>query len=131
MTDLIRGVVLVLAVAGCATDPSVGTVSGEVTLDGQPLKDGIIKFIPGDGKTATADAPVRDGRYSATVPPGPKRVEVSAPKVVGKRKVYDTPGSPEVDVVSELIPARYNVQSELTMTVAAGRQTMNYELKSR
>src|SRR4051812_2388316 len=88
---------LALALAAGCSDGSKATVSGKVTLDGEPLKEGLIKFLPADGKSQNADAPIKDGQYMATMPPGEKRVEISAPKVVGKRKMYDTPDSPSVD----------------------------------
>lgn len=123
-------VVLCGAQAGCSADTKRGTVSGTVTLDGQPLKSGTIRFVPADGQTATADGAITDGKYSATVPPGEKRVSVSAPKVIGKKRVYDTPDSPQVDIVEELLPARYNLQSKLTFTVTAGQQSHDVELTS-
>ena len=77
--------------------------SGETNTLGAPLKEGVIRFVPVDGQTPTADAPIVNGRFSATVPVGKKRVEISAPRVVGKRKMYDTPDSPVVDDVAELL----------------------------
>jgi hypothetical protein len=117
--------------AGCSSDPSFGIVTGEVTLDGQALKGGVIRFVPADGQTPTADAAIVDGRFRATVPPGLKRVEICAPKVTGRHKMYDTPGSPVVDQVEELLPARYNVLSELTMTVEMGRQKKRFALTTK
>jgi hypothetical protein len=137
MTRLARIVVwsgwfLALACAGgCSSEAGKGSVNGEVVLDGVPLKEGTIRFVPSDGQTATADAAVSQGRFSATVPVGEKRVEITAPKVVGKQKMYDTPDSPVVDQVEELLPARYNVRSELTMTVQKGSQQKRFELKSK
>src|SRR4051794_39698315 len=113
---------LALAFAGGCSDGATSTVSGKVTLDGEPLKEGLIKFLPADGKSQNADAPVKDGRSTATMPPGEKRVEISAPKVVGKRKMYDTPDSPTVDEVKELLPAKYNTSGDLKLTVKAGSQ---------
>jgi hypothetical protein len=123
------GLALALAAAGCSGGGGEATVSGTVKLDGRPLKAGLIKFIPADGKTPTADATITDGKYTATVPPGDKRVEVTAPKVVGKMKMYDTPDSPTVDQVEELLPKRYNTASELTYTVTAGSQTKDFDLQ--
>ncbi len=108
------------ALSGCSDDAQRGTVTGRVTLDGQPLKTGIIRFVPADGRSATADGPITDGNYAVTVPPGEKRVVITAPKVVGKKKMYETPESPVVAIVEELLPARYNVQSELKLTVLTG-----------
>jgi hypothetical protein len=134
MDRLRRSVCLVtvccILLGGCAGDPNHGRVSGAVTLDGQPLKSGIIHFVPADGQTASADAQVEDGKFSAKVPIGAKKVSISAPKVVGKRKMYDTPDSPMVDKVEELVPAQYNSASTLTLDVKPGNQTQNYELKS-
>ena len=73
----------------------------------------------------------RSAVVTATVPPGEKRVEISAAKVVRKIKMYDTPDSPVVDETAELLPARYNVHSELTMTVQKGAQEKRFDLKSK
>ncbi len=51
--------------AGCSRDVKHGTVAGTVTLDGAPLKAGMIRFVPADGGTATADAPISEGKFSA------------------------------------------------------------------
>jgi len=117
-------------VAGCAAKSNRGTVSGNVTLDGAPVKSGTIRFEPVDGRTPTADAAIREGKFNAAVPPGEKRISISAPKVTGQRRVYETPDSPMIDVVEELLPAKYNVKSELTLLVAAGSQTKDFDLKS-
>ena len=69
--------------------------------------------------------------FTAQVPPGAKRVEISAPKVVRKIKMYDTPDSPVVEETAELLPARYNVRSDLTMTVQRGSQEKRFELTSK
>ena len=129
---IVLGLLLGLACAGgCAADTGKGTVRGEVTLDGQPLKEGRIRFVPEDRKSPSVDTAIADGRFQATVPVGPQRVEINAPKVVGKRRMYDTPNSPVVDEVRELLPARYNVRSELTMTVQPGSQKKSFDLNSQ
>lgn len=136
MTFLVRPAVAlalaagIIGAAGCSSDKS-STVTGEVLVDGKPLKEGIIRFVPADGKSQTADAPIADGKYSAKVPPGDKKVEISAPKVVGKKKMYDTPDSPVVDEIVELLPARYNTNTELTMKVENGSQEKKFELKGK
>ena len=124
---LLASVVLV----GCSESSTHGTVNGTVTLDDQPLGEGAVRFVPVDGASQTASAMVTDGKFTATVPIGRMRVEFSAPKVVGRHRMYDTPNSPEVDDVIELLPPRYNVQSEVTLDVQAGRQDVPFELFSR
>ncbi len=116
--------------AGCAKTSNRGTVTGNVTLDGQPLKAGIIRFLPADGQTATADTAITDGKFSAVVPPGDKKISISAPKVTGKKRMYETADSPEVDIVQELLPAKYNTKTELTLTVNAGSQEKDFPLTS-
>ena len=50
---------------------------------------------------------------------------------IGKQKMYDTPDSPTVDVVRQLIPARYNTASELKVTLKDGpNEGVNFELTS-
>jgi hypothetical protein len=44
--------------------------------------------------------------------------------------MYETPDSPTVDLVEELLPARYNLRSELSITVSAGSQEAEYPLTS-
>lgn len=118
---------------GCGKKSDRGTVAGTVTLDGAPLKSGIIRFMPIDGATATADAAISDGKFSATVPPGEKKISISAPKVTGQRRVYETPDSPTIDVVEEMIPKKYNANSELKLSVKLGRQDSEpqFDLKSK
>ena len=117
-----------LVAAGCTYSTGKGTVEGTVTLDGQPLKSGLICFMPTDGKSQTADTTITDGRFSLEVPVGEKRVDIRAPKVIGRQQMYDTPNSPAGVLTAELLPARYNIQSELTMTVKSGKQTKDFEL---
>lgn len=129
---VVFGLFLGLACAGgCSSEAGKAAVSGEVTLDGKPLKEGVIRFVPADGQSPTADAAIVDGGFQATVPVGQKRVEISAPKVVGKRKMYDTPQSPWVDQVAELIPAHYNVKSTLTAEVKKGANQLGFDLTSK
>lgn len=134
MRAIICSIVALSALAlspGCSTGPPTGTVTGEVTFDGQPLKEGRIAFLPVDGQSPTAGTTIRDGKFETQVPVTKMRVEINANKVIGKRKAYDTPQSPVVDEVVELIPARYNTESELTLDVKRGSQKEDYHLKSK
>jgi hypothetical protein len=115
---------------GCSADVKQGTVSGTVTLDGQPLKSGTIRFDSADGRSIAVDASIVDGKFGKKMPPGDKRVSITSPKVIGKKKMYDTPDSPVYDVTEELLPKRYNAESTLTMTVKVGEQEHPFELKS-
>jgi hypothetical protein len=116
---------------GCSGASTLGTVNGTVTLDGQPLKEGDVRFVPVDGKSQTASAKVVGGKFTAAVPVGEMRVEFSAPKVIGRHKMYDTPDSPMVEDIGELLPDRYNVRSELKITVKKGSQDETFPLKAK
>jgi len=72
-----------------------------------------------------------DGKFTADVPVAKMKVAINGNKVIGKRKAYDTPESPWEDDVAELLPAKYNVNSDLTLEVKKGVQDVKYELKSK
>ena len=116
--------------AGCG-GPRTGTVSGDVTLDGQPMKKGQITFAPVDGKSTGAMADVADGKFSATVPAGEMKVAIVSDKVVGTRKMYDTPDSPKVDVTVQVVAPRFNTTTTLKTTVKGGSQTEKYDVTSK
>jgi hypothetical protein len=118
-----------LLVGGCTS--SEGTLDGDVTLDGSKLKEGVVRFVPMDGKGTTSTANIADGRFRASLAPREYRVEVSSPKAGPKRKVYDTPDSPLVEDVGELIPEKYNAKSELRVTIQTGAQQKQFELTSK
>ena len=124
-------VLLIVTIVGSSSKPSGGTVKGTVTLDGQPLAAGQILFVAVDQNAQAAEATITAGQFEALVPPGEKRVEIRAPKVSGKKKLYDTPDSPTVDVIAELLPAKYNVDSELKLTVDGSVQEQKFDLQSK
>jgi len=53
-------------VAGCGEPSKVpdATVSGAVTFNGQPITNGSVIFNPEDGKGASAETAIADGKYS-------------------------------------------------------------------
>jgi len=121
------GLGLVVGCGGGGAD--TGELSGSVTYDGKPVGEGSITFIATDGKSPTAGGAIKDGKYTATkVPVGTSKVSISAVKVVGKKKAYDTPDSPEVPITEPLIPEKYNQKSELKYDVKAGPQAKDFEL---
>jgi hypothetical protein len=119
-----------VAVAGCA-EPTTGVVTGTVTVDGSPAKEGSIAFFPVNRKSSTAGAAIIDGKYTATVPLGQAKVEIRVPKVVGQKKLYDTPDSPIKPLMDESLPAKYNDASELTLDVKPGENEQDYDLTTK
>ncbi|MBA3483970.1 MAG: hypothetical protein H0T51_19370 [Pirellulales bacterium] len=122
--------VLLLA-AGCSGKPTKGDVAGTVTIDGVPAEAGAIAFSPVDGQSATAGGSIEKGRYAAQVPPGKMMVEIRVAKVVGQRKLYDTPDSPMAPIMEEVLPAKYNDATKLVVEVQLGENEHNFELTTK
>jgi hypothetical protein len=120
-----------LALAGCGDGAKTGEVTGTVTIDGQPAESGAVTFIPADGQSPTAGGEIKAGKYTATVPVGVAKVEIRVPKVVGKKKLYPTPDSPEQPIMQEVLPAKYNDNTELTFDVRPGTNEKNWDLKTK
>jgi hypothetical protein len=121
---------LLLTVVGCA-EPNTTLLTGTVTVDGAPIQKGAITFTPADGEGFTAGSPIKNGEYSARVPATTLNVTVSMPRVVGMKKIYDTPNSPERPLYEEGLPARYNSKSELQIEVEAGAVRKDFELQGQ
>jgi hypothetical protein len=117
-------------VVGCNSD-NMADVTGTVTVDGKPVEKGSIGFIPADGKSQTAGASIQNGKYSARVPIGNSKIEIRVPKVVGKKKLYDTPDSPVQDLLEEVLPEKYNKETELTFEVKPGSNEKNWDLSTK
>ncbi len=122
--------IAVFLIAGCAK-PTMGVVTGAVTVDGEPAKSGSIAFFPVNGKSPTAGAEIVDGEYTAQVSPGASKVEIRIPKVVGQKKLYDTPDSPTQPIVEEVLPAKYNDATELTIEVQLGDNQHDFQLETK
>ena len=113
---------------GCTGD-GLGAVSGVVSLDGRPIENGTIEFLPADGKGPTAAAIIEGGRYQVRVAPGAKEVRIVGYRKTGERHVDPgDPSSPMIDVQDQIVPARYNTASELRCEVGAGRGRHDFEL---
>jgi hypothetical protein len=121
-----------LALVGCGG--GAAEVRGKVSFNGTPVENGTITFEPADGKGPTAGGPIAKGEYHLTgqnkVAPGAKIVRIQAFGPSG-RKVPAAPGSKEmVDEFKQLIPAQYNLRSELKETVQADKvNTIDFALK--
>jgi hypothetical protein len=119
-----------LFAVGCEK-PTKGVVSGIVTVDDVPAKSGSIGFFPVDERSTTAGGEIVDGRYEAEVPFGKFNVEIRVPKVVGEKKLYNTPNSPIMPLLEESLPAKYNDQTVLTIDVGPGENRRDFQLSTR
>ncbi len=116
---------------GCGPESKMIKVSGTVSVDGEPAKSGSISFIPTDGMTATTGGVIADGKYSCEAPLGESKVEIRVPKVVGKKKLYDTPDSPVQEILAEVLPEKYNEKTELRFTGVKGKNEQAFDLKTK
>jgi hypothetical protein len=104
-------------------------LAGTVKLDGEPIANGTISFVPEDGQTPTTGAIIQSGKYSAEVPLGRKKIMISAVQATGRmQKAYDTPDSPMTEITEEIVPARYNVATMLEHDVTGNNSDLNFDL---
>lgn len=115
------GVLLLVAVSlgnGCGSQrgPAKITIRGTVTLDGQPLPEGQVVFIPDDPVLGAAGGTIVDGRFTVTTYKGPHKVEVHCMKQVSRPV---RPGGRPEDGITfvGIIPPRYNEKTTLTFDV--------------
>lgn len=105
---------------GCgSSDPLERVVVfGAVSVNGEPVPKGRIRFTPAEGTAGTVSvAIISEGEYrydhNGGVPVGTHRVQIwgfpaDAPESPG-------PGGPPIE---QLVPAKYNLRSELSVTVS-------------
>jgi hypothetical protein len=120
--QLLPAAVLFAAVAGCVgqDSPELASVTGKVTMNGQPLQDAIVVFEPQSGRPS-AGTTEADGsfylQYSESLKgavPGQHTVRIS--KMEG-------------EAGDELIPAKYHANSTMTETVSKdGENDFQFEL---
>jgi hypothetical protein len=123
---------LMAVVPGCGPGgPERVVVSGAVTYKGQPVPEGMIRFVPSD----TADTPLS----GAVITNGQYKADGHGGVAVGKYKVLiegirmdKTVWSkfPDVGARIQYIPEKYNTNSQLEFSVESGSRpiTKNYEL---
>lgn len=130
-----------VTLSGCggASGPARSSISGTVKLDGAPLAEGTISFIPTGPKGGpSSGAPIANGKYTIAAAGGPtagdQKVEIHSLKKTGKQIPVAPPAvsaTGTVDETVEAIPAKYNSATTLTQTVKAGHNTFDFDLKSQ
>ncbi|QDU89683.1 hypothetical protein Pla175_30780 [Pirellulimonas nuda] len=136
---MLRGILIALtaiALIGCG-GPKDGRlkITGEVTFDGEPLKDGYLTLQPlGDGPSAGAR--IQDGRFTIDAERGPKpgeyRVSIEAMRETGKMISIDSafPEEKQPQTV-QYLPKRYNERSELTQELSPESKHFVWNLTSK
>ncbi len=139
-----------LVICGCGDGAGLGTVTGQVTMDGQPLANVMVTFVPIGGGNASTGVTDASGQYQLVHPAG-RGAEIGTHTV--RVTTVQSEAGTSVDVptdseeymrtqmggqdyaqasrsVEETIPARYNTRSELTHEVTAGRNVIDLTLTS-
>ncbi len=105
--------------------PKLGRVKGVVTLDGKPLAEAQVQFLPQSGRPSTAET-ATDGSY---------RLQYTADHdgaLVGSHTVkIQTAIDGRDDPRSERLPARYHSKTELKADVKSGSNEFNFDLTSK
>lgn len=114
-----------LALAGCDAGPKRYTVSGEVTLDAEPIEEGNIVFLPPGTDSGGDGGRIEDGQYSCQVTPGAKRVRITADRRLAGKS--DPTGMPRHE---QYIPKHYNAATTLKADVERS-QTLDFKLTSK
>jgi len=142
------GVLLLGFAAGCgggrdAALPDLVPVSGTVTLDGQPLANALVTFLPVGSTRGRSCYGVTDasGRYELMENEKSKGAPVGAFSVLCNKWVMpdgsDFPSDTTLSAMDagavELLPPRYSMEdsSELTANVPAGGGTVDFALTSK
>lgn len=122
---------ITLSAAGCSSESDDGlpreAVSGVVTLDGQPLAEGLIRFRPQPEGPTEGGGMIKDGSFSiersAGLVPGTYAVYINASEKRGDKAQsgeFAEPGGRVGRPPKELVPARYNSKTELKVEIKKG-----------
>jgi hypothetical protein len=118
----------ILLMQGCSRGPSMGELHGQALLDGKLIEKGSIRLVPVDGEAPTAGSVIENGKFNVRLAPAQYRVEISATQL--------PPGGIPKDVnedytIRQLIPAKYNTNSEVVLDIKPGVNEHKFDLTSR
>lgn len=128
---------LLIVCIGCGSGaPPRASVSGRVSVDGVPVEDGSISFVPTNGNTGpTAGGSIVNGRYSIAAAKGPapgwNLVVISGSKKTGKKVPSGVVPQAIVDEIVSVVPERYHTDSTLNRELRPGVNTVDFELTAK
>ncbi|QDV16738.1 hypothetical protein Pan153_13700 [Gimesia panareensis] len=111
--------------------PELADVNGVITIDGAPLTNAKIIFEPQEAtdnalRRASSATTQQDGSYSLEYNEDASGASLGNHKVM----ILKLTDNPE-DAGKQLVPPKYNDQSELTAEVKEGGNTINFDLTSK
>lgn len=119
--------------SGCDNGEGYQAVSGSVTFQGEPLKEGTIQFFTtGERPAPYAGAAISQGKYKVPkdhgLKPGKYLVTISSTEKVANTKKGGSSLNPFL--ARERIPSKYNTKSTLGVEVRVGeRGQFDFDLK--
>lgn len=135
---LTRPSLVLLCVFVCAAPLWLGcsgsglhAVSGEVSLDGEPVDGGNILFLPTEGEAKRGAAEIVAGKYAIPaqqgLQPGKYRIEIRWDKPTGKQIASGDPGMMMEERVP-VVPTKYNAESTLVEEIKTGENKLDFKL---
>ncbi|ADB15746.1 hypothetical protein Psta_1063 [Pirellula staleyi DSM 6068] len=122
---------LLVTIAGCGDSSGEVIVTGNVTLDGNPIETGSITFLSEAADGPTGGGVIKDGKYEARVLPGKKIVMVIGSKVVGERlRLEGVADSGTVPDLRTITPPIYNTRehSPVRANIEGPASDLNFSL---
>jgi hypothetical protein len=126
---------MVAMTAGCGGGPAappLGTVTGTITLDGEPVEGMSVIFTPSDSRSSTGMTD-KDGNYDLDFDNTHKGAAIGMHKVHIALRLEADPAMLAAGGAAgppKKIPTRYNDQTTLERDVKAGENTFDFELTS-
>ena len=125
--------VVASSLVGCGgtPGPALGQVSGTVTLDGSPLDQALVEFVPEDGRPSFGTTGA-NGKYVL------QYTDDKSGAVIGKHHVKITKNQVSGEVAAptkpapkgDPVPAKYNTESTLEVEVKSGSNVHDFKLES-
>src|SRR5688572_30232243 len=125
-----------IGVCGCGpAGPQRAEVRGTVKFNGEPIEEGVIRFLPVEGTTGPdAGVAIKNGSYHLPRDTGPlvgkARVELRAFKASGK-KVQDPtkPAGTFTYARVQIFPPEYSDKSTLIKEIKAGENEIDFDVR--
>ena len=134
-----------LGCGGAAYDgPARIPVSGTVNFEGQPLTEGMIFFVPDGHEGRQSSAPIGNGKFTIVEDAGPNegkykvRIIAAEPGASAEPDTESEPGEgdeegeevveEDVGKASQMLPPKYNDQTELTADIKAEMAPLKFDL---
>ena len=117
-----------VAVGGCgAGGPKMAKIAGRISIDGEPVANGYLQFVPQPtGRAPAAGAVVATGSYSGEVSPGKILVLITGTRPTGK--MIHEYSQPREEAVS-IVPRKY--EKGIVLDVEGDDASLNFDLKSK